>query len=48
MLMAKISSRATYHKCLNDLVDFGYVKYIPTFNPSEKNRAFLDCYKNNR
>lgn len=41
MLMAKISSRATYHKCLNDLVDFGYVGYIPSFNPVLPSQAYF-------
>jgi replication initiation and membrane attachment protein DnaB len=41
MIMAKISSRATYHKCLRDLVEFGYIKYIPSCNPFLKNIAYL-------
>lgn len=33
MLSSKIGSRATYHKCMRELNDKGYIKYIPTFNP---------------
>jgi len=44
MPMAKISSRATYHKCMNDLVAFGYVRYIPSYNPLLPNQVFFNCY----
>lgn len=33
MLISKIGSRATYHKCMRELNDKGYIKYDPTFNP---------------
>lgn len=32
MPIAKISSSETYHKCIKDLNDFGYIKYEPSFN----------------
>lgn len=44
MLMAKISSRTTYHKCMNDLVAFGYIKYTPSYNPLVANQVYLNCY----
>jgi hypothetical protein len=47
MPMAKISSRATYHKCLNDLVAFGYIRYIPSYNPLMPNKAFFNFETNN-
>lgn len=47
MLMAKISSRATYHKCMNDLVAFGYVRYIPSYNSLVPNQAFFECCNSN-
>ncbi len=34
MKVAKISGLATYHKCIKDLVDFGYIQYSPSYNPS--------------
>ncbi|MGC4102302.1 hypothetical protein [Ferruginibacter sp.] len=37
MRMAKINARSTYNKCLNNLHEFGYIKYIPSSasgNPS--------------
>ena len=42
MKMAKIDSRATYHKCLKDLVQYDYLKYFPSFDPLVKNRVYLD------
>jgi len=33
MLFSRIKSKATYHKCLSELVAFGYVSYEPSFNP---------------
>ena len=32
MLHAKICARSTYYKCLQELYDYGYIKYIPSFN----------------
>jgi hypothetical protein len=36
MLMdsAKISGIATYHKCIKDLHAFGYIEYLPSYNPA--------------
>lgn len=47
MPMAKIDSRATYHKCLQDLVESGYFRYIPSCNPFLKSLAFMDCAATN-
>lgn len=41
MGLAKISSSATYHKCLKDLVAFNYLKYEPSFNPALKSKVYL-------
>jgi hypothetical protein len=32
MSRARISSKATYHRCIRDLEKFGYINYHPTFN----------------
>ncbi|WP_194975868.1 hypothetical protein [Aquiflexum lacus] len=32
MEASKISSTATYFKILNQLADFGYIRYMPTYN----------------
>ncbi len=34
MKQAKISSTATYHKIIKELVDFGYIKYLPSYHPA--------------
>ena len=33
MLVSKISSTATYHKCMKELNEYGYLEYLPSFNP---------------
>ena len=32
MSISKIGSFATYHKCIRQLEEFGYIKYVPNFN----------------
>lgn len=32
MRLSKIASTATYHKCLKDLIHFGFIKYEPTYD----------------
>ncbi len=34
MRVAKISARCTYNKYINNLQDFGYIIYQPSFNPA--------------
>ena len=34
MELAKINGLATYHKCIRDLAEFGYIRYMPSYNPS--------------
>ena len=33
MRLSKISALGTYHKCIKELQNFGYIEYIPSFNP---------------
>ena len=33
MKQAKISAIATYHKGMRDLVEYGYIGYVPSYNP---------------
>jgi hypothetical protein len=35
MPLAKISSGATYHKCVRELSDYGYIRYTPSYNRFE-------------
>ena len=41
MPMAKISGRATYHKCLRELVAYGYIRYEPSFHPGIGSLVYL-------
>lgn len=36
MQLAKINARSTYDKVVNDLHDFGYIKYFPAFGRNSK------------
>lgn len=34
MRLSKISSFATYHKCMRELDSFGYLRYEPSYKPT--------------
>ena len=38
---SKICGLATYHKCIKDLNDFGYILYKPSYNPGVGSRVYL-------
>lgn len=38
---AKINSRYTYNKCLNNLKDYGYIHYMPAINSSAPSKIYL-------
>jgi hypothetical protein len=33
MKQAKISGCGTYHRCIQELNEYGFIKYIPSYNP---------------
>lgn len=33
MRLSKIAALGTYHKCIKQLQEFGYIEYMPSFNP---------------
>ena len=33
MKASKINSKVTYHKCIKELHNFGFLEYLPTYNP---------------
>ena len=35
MAYSRIASIATYHKCIRELNDFGYLRYVPSFHPKK-------------
>lgn len=41
MKTAKILGRATYHRCIRELHEFGYILYKPTYNHRKKNKVYL-------
>ena len=41
MKIAKISASATYHKCIRDLNDFGYLKYEASFKRNKGSHIYL-------
>lgn len=41
METAKINGLATYHKCIKDLADFGYIQYQPSYNPAIGSQVVL-------
>ncbi len=32
---------ATYHKCMKELVEYGYINYIPSYNPFLKSLVYI-------
>jgi hypothetical protein len=41
MHLSKLASTATYHKCLKELVSYGYVNYEPSYNHYKGSQVFL-------
>lgn len=41
MHYSKISSNATYHKCISDLNASGYIRYEPSFHPKSGSTIHL-------
>ena len=45
MQAAKISGFATYHKCMKELHEYGYIKYIPSFDPGIKSKVHFNFFQ---
>lgn len=41
MEAAKINGLATFHKCIKDLNEFGYIQYLPSRNPAINSIVYL-------
>jgi hypothetical protein len=41
MQLAHIRSIATYHKCIRQLQEFGYVHYIPSYNRFSGSQVYI-------
>ncbi len=44
MRISKISSKATYHRCMKELHDYGYFLYEPSHNPLKGSLVSLFCF----
>lgn len=40
MACSRIASIATYHKCMKELNDFGYMHYQPSFSPNRESMVY--------
>lgn len=47
MRISKISSKATYHKCLKNLHALGYIRYEPSYNPYKGSMVFMFNFSEN-
>ena len=41
MGISKISSYATYHKCIKQLHNYGYIRYSPSYNPMRGSWVYM-------
>jgi len=41
MKTSKIAGLATYHRCIRDLHEFGYIRYVPSFNHRKKSKVYF-------
>ena len=46
MRLSKISALGTYHKCIKELQNFGYIEYFPSFNPYKGSLVNLYNFEN--
>lgn len=44
MRIAKISASTTYHKCVRDLSDYGYIRYEPSFSRNQGSKVCFNTY----
>ena len=41
MRIAKVSAAATYYKCIKELDEYGYIKYVPSFKRNRGSRIYF-------
>ena len=41
MEIAKISAPFTYHRCMQDLNNYGYLRYLPTKKRNQRSKIFF-------
>lgn len=42
MVLAKILAPMTYHKCIRELNEYGYLKYIPSKKRNQRSKIYLN------
>jgi len=45
MHIAKITGRSTYHRCIHDLQAYGFIRYVPSFNPCLRSLVYMQQMK---
>lgn len=45
MKISKIGSRTTYHRCMKELDNWGYLNYIPSHNPLKGSRVVMFIFE---
>jgi hypothetical protein len=48
MRLAHIRSVATYHKCMKQLQEFGYLEYFPSFHPAVGSHIYIKGIASNK
>lgn len=41
MALARIDSRVTYHCCMRELDQWGYINYQPSYDPGSKSQVYI-------
>jgi len=41
MELSRLTSKATYHRCIRELEHYGYIQYHPSYNPFLGSRVVL-------
>lgn len=41
MSIAKISAPITYHKCVRELSEYGYINYLPSFKRNQASKIYF-------
>jgi len=42
MQLAKIGSRDTYFRCVKELSEYGYIRYVPSFKRNQGSRIYFN------
>ena len=41
MRIAKVSAPITYHKCVKELSEYGYINYVPSFKRNQGSKIYF-------